>query len=168
MVNSALEVVLGGHAFTALGHETRTRWTTVGRIPVVEAVWWAGGLRVTEHDLRPIGENVFDRRIQLRSVNLAGPENVTLRLSLPPGNCTAKDGRLVCAEPGLAMALGQLGQAGPAHSGAGHLAKSVRWNSLPGRSEYVLVGIVGDRSHRASGAASTRRWPNPGWNGFAR
>ncbi len=85
MANSALEVVLGGFPFTALGHETQTRWTTVAGIPTVEAVWWAGGLRVTERIYALTDENAFVRRIELSSVNLAGPEKVTLRLSLPPG-----------------------------------------------------------------------------------
>ena len=48
MANSALEVVLGGFPFTAIGHQTRCRWVLVDGIPAVEAVWWAGGLRVTE------------------------------------------------------------------------------------------------------------------------
>ncbi|MCE5269467.1 MAG: hypothetical protein LLG00_16445 [Planctomycetaceae bacterium] len=92
LVNSALEVVLGGHAFTALGHQTETRWTTVDGIPAVEAVWWAGGLRVTERIFALVGENAFVRRVQLESVNLAGAENVTLRFSLPPGQHLSKDG----------------------------------------------------------------------------
>ena len=40
---SALEVVLGGFPFTALGHRTDTRWVVQDGIPAVEAVWWAGG-----------------------------------------------------------------------------------------------------------------------------
>ncbi len=95
MVNSALEVVLGGHAFTAFGHQTQTRWTVVDGIPAVEAVWWAGGLRVTERIFALTGKNAFVRRIQLDSVNLAGPEKATLRLSLPPGKCAAQDGAIV-------------------------------------------------------------------------
>ena len=47
--SSALEVVLGGFPFTALGHRTDTRWVVEDGIPAVEAVWWAGGVRVTEH-----------------------------------------------------------------------------------------------------------------------
>jgi hypothetical protein len=86
MVNSALEVVLGGFPFTAIGHETETRWTTVDGIPAVEAAWWAGGLRVTERIFALAGKNAFLRRIELKSANLAGPEQVTLRLSLPPGS----------------------------------------------------------------------------------
>jgi hypothetical protein len=107
MVNSALEVVLGGHPFTAVGHETETRWTDED-LPVVKAVWWAGGLRVTELIVGISRENAFIREIKLDSVNVAGPETVTLRLSLPPGTCTAKDGRLVWQTPRLAMTLGVL------------------------------------------------------------
>ena len=101
MANSALEVVLGGFPFTALGHETETRWTTVDGIPAVEAVWWAGGLRVTERIFALAGENAFVRRIELSSVNLAGPEKVTLRLSLPPGDWSPCDGGLVTEWTGL-------------------------------------------------------------------
>ena len=86
MVNSALEVVLGGFPFTAMGHETETRWTTVDGIPAVEAVWWAGGLRVTERIFALAGENAFVRRIELSSVNLAGPEQVTLAAVAPAGS----------------------------------------------------------------------------------
>ena len=92
MANSALEVVLGGFPFTALGHETETRWTAVYGIPAVEAVWWAGGLRVTERIYALTGVNTFMREVTLTSANLAGPEQVTLRLSLPPGVCTTEGG----------------------------------------------------------------------------
>ena len=66
-VNSALEVVLGGFAFTALGHETETRWAVVNGIPAVEAVWWAGGLRSHRADLRPGGRRRLRAADQTRS-----------------------------------------------------------------------------------------------------
>ena len=89
MAASALEVLLGGFPFTAFGHQTETGWTTVDGIPAVEATWWAGGLRVTEQLLALADQGLFLRRIQLASVNLGGPEDVTLRLALPPGPCKA-------------------------------------------------------------------------------
>src|SRR5512140_3316844 len=46
--DSALEVVLGGFAYTALGHRTETGWELIqGGLPSVRATWWAGGIRVT-------------------------------------------------------------------------------------------------------------------------
>ena len=63
MAASALEVILGGFPFTAFGHQTQTRWTTVEGIPAVEATWWAGGLRVTEQLLALADQGLFLRRI---------------------------------------------------------------------------------------------------------
>ena len=63
MANSALEVVLGGFPFTAVGHQTRCRWVLLDGIPAVEAVWWAGGLRVTERIF------ALGRRRNLRAAN---------------------------------------------------------------------------------------------------
>jgi hypothetical protein len=81
---SALEVVLGGFPFTALGHRTDTRWVVEEGIPVVQAVWWAGGVRVTERISALAAEGVFRRTVQLEGAHLAGPETVQLRLHLPP------------------------------------------------------------------------------------
>jgi hypothetical protein len=108
-VNSALEVVLGGFAFTALGHQTQTRWAMVDGIPAVEAVWWACGLRVTERLLALDEPGLFLRRVELASVNLGGPESVTFRLSLPPGPCKASDNRLVQENAGCRLTLSVLG-----------------------------------------------------------
>jgi hypothetical protein len=114
-VRSALEVELGGFAFTALGHQTRTRWTTVEGIPAAEAVWWAGGLQVTEQ-LSALGdEGVFLRRVTLASRNLGGPEQVKLRLRLPPGDCAVRDSWLVRDGERCRLALGVAG-AVPAHA----------------------------------------------------
>jgi len=41
--SSALQVVLGGYPFTALGNRTVTRWVDLDGSPAVGAVWWAGG-----------------------------------------------------------------------------------------------------------------------------
>ncbi|MDO8588026.1 MAG: hypothetical protein Q7T82_13440 [Armatimonadota bacterium] len=94
-VRSALEVLLGGYPFTAVGHETQTRWMVEDGIPAAEAVWWAGGLKVTEKILALDGKNAFLRRIELKSADLAGAENVKLRLSLPPGESHAARGMLI-------------------------------------------------------------------------
>ena len=103
---SALEVVLGGFPFTAVGHQTQTRWTTVAGVPAVEAVWWAGGVRVTELLLALADQGVFLRRIQLTSANLGGPEDLSVRLALPAGPCALTNGWFVRADVQCRMALG--------------------------------------------------------------
>jgi hypothetical protein len=85
VVRSALEVRLGGFCYTALGHRTETRWVVTEGVPAVEAVWWAGGIRVIEQFLAQAGTGVFQRFIRLEGANLLGEEAVTLRLSLPAG-----------------------------------------------------------------------------------
>jgi hypothetical protein len=83
--SSALQVVLGGYPFTALGNRTEARWVDRDGIPAVEAVWWAGGVRVTER-VKGLGDKgVFQRYIQLEGADLAGEVNVELRLSVPWG-----------------------------------------------------------------------------------
>ncbi|MBU6401241.1 MAG: hypothetical protein KGS61_13065, partial [Verrucomicrobia bacterium] len=82
--DSALQVVLGNFAFTALGHRTETHWVMADGIPAVEAVWWAGGVRVTERISALVEANVFRRTIRLEGAHLLGPESVRLRLALPP------------------------------------------------------------------------------------
>lgn len=106
MAASALEVILGDFPFTAVGHQTLTRWTTVDGIPAVEASWWAGGVRVTEELFALGDQGLFLRRIHLASLNLGGPENISLRLALPPGPCKMTQDWLA-QEPGQCrMALG--------------------------------------------------------------
>jgi len=107
---SGLEVLLGEFAFTALGHQTQTRWVTCEGIPAAEAVWWAGGLRVTERILGLGSEGLFLRRVELASVNLGGPEPVRLRLWLPPGACAVRDGWLLQEGKGCRLALGAAGE----------------------------------------------------------
>jgi len=81
---SALEVVMGGFPFTALGHRTDTRWVVAEGVPAVEAVWWAGGVRVTERISAFTDGGVFRREVRLQGAHLAGEEAVSLRLRLPP------------------------------------------------------------------------------------
>ncbi len=82
-VRSGLEVVLGGHAFTAWGHQTRTQWVWWDGVPAVEARWWAGGIQVTERIVALEGEGCFLRSVDVTSINLGGPETVDLRFFLP-------------------------------------------------------------------------------------
>ena len=107
--NSALEVVLGGFPFTALGHRTDTRWVVEEGIPAVEAAWWAGGVRVTER-IAALGDaGVFRRSIRLEGAHLVGPERVSLRLGLPPGECTEHGPILVRDAKGARLGLAVLG-----------------------------------------------------------
>ncbi len=114
-VNSGLEVVLGGFAFSSVGHQTHTRWTEGEGIPAIEAVWWAGGVRVTERLLALGDQGLFLRRVELTSANLGGPEAVTVRLSLPPGRCAVQGGWLVQEGKGCRLGLGTIGP-GPAQA----------------------------------------------------
>jgi hypothetical protein len=103
--SSALEVVLGGFPFTALGHRTETRWVVEQGIPAVEAVWWAGGVRVTERISALETNCAFRRQVRLEGAHLAGNEAVLLRLRLPqPG--IQQEGNLLLREGSKArMAL---------------------------------------------------------------
>ncbi len=103
---SALAVELGGFPFTALGHRTETRWVFEGGIPAVEAVWWAGGVKVTERISALSTNGVFRRAIELAGVHLLGQESVRLRLTLPPGE-PQREGTVLaedCRGAGLALA----------------------------------------------------------------
>jgi hypothetical protein len=102
---SALEVVLGGFPFTALGHRTDTRWVVQDGIPAVEAVWWAGGVRVTEHISALEIEGTFRRQVRLEGANLAGEEAVSLRLRLPPIGLSQEGNMLLHKGAGARMAL---------------------------------------------------------------
>jgi hypothetical protein len=103
---SALEVVLGGFPFTAMGHQTRTGWTTVDGVPAVEALWWAGGVRVREL-LVALGDGgVFLRRVELTSANLGGSEELLVRLALPSGPFALSNGWLVRESPKCRLGLG--------------------------------------------------------------
>ena len=107
--SSALEVVLGGFPFTALGHRTDTRWVAEDGIPAVEAVWWAGGVRVTERISALEGQGVFRRQVRLEGANLAGEEAVSLRLRLPPTELRHEGRMLVQGIAGARMALAMAG-----------------------------------------------------------
>ncbi|HUZ47393.1 MAG TPA: hypothetical protein VMW54_12230 [Terriglobia bacterium] len=83
--SSALQVEVGGFRFSALGQRTETRWVSVEGIPTVEAVWWAGGIKITEQFSAVAEAGLFERVIRLDGANLMGVQPVSLRLSLPAG-----------------------------------------------------------------------------------
>jgi hypothetical protein len=92
--SSALEVMLGGFPFTALGHRTDTRWVVEEGIPSVEAVWWAGGVRVTERISALAAGGTFRRTVQSEGAHLVSEESVLLRLHLPPSGVQS-EGKLL-------------------------------------------------------------------------
>ncbi len=112
-ISTALQVVLGGFPFTAVGHRTETHWVNPQGMPEVEAAWWAGGIRVTER-ISALGDNgVFLRSILLEGANLVGDENVELRLLLPPGSLRREGSILLQDGDGFQSCLIPLGN-GPA------------------------------------------------------
>src|ERR1039457_5723568 len=104
--SSALEVVLGGFPCTALGHRTDTCCVAQAGIPAVEAVWWAGGVRVTEHISALEATGMFRRQVRLEGAHLAGEEAVLLRLRAPPTELRQEGNMLVhgIAGPGVGLA----------------------------------------------------------------
>jgi hypothetical protein len=106
--SSALVVELGGFAFTALGHRTETAWVEVRGIPMVEAVWWAGGVRVRERIVALAEADCFRRSIRLEAAHLVGEETVRVRLALPAGEFRADGAVLVGRGRGACLGLGVL------------------------------------------------------------
>ena len=110
--SSALEVILGGVPFTALGHTTTVHWRERRGVPTVEARWWAGGIEVTENFFSLDGANTILREIRLHGKDLAGPDSVRLRLSLPPGAFSRDRATLAGIVGNTALAISVLGGTG--------------------------------------------------------
>jgi hypothetical protein len=157
LVDSALEVVLGKFAFTAQGENTETRWTTVRSIPAVEAVWWAGGIRVTEALFALNDRGAFVRHITLESKDLLSPEQVTLRLSLPPGEAKVVDGRLTEHCGPMTLALDEFGEYFPRKSFDGN-TMSIGPIDLPAGESVVIDTLL---LARMTGAADK---PDPAFD----
>ncbi len=109
--DSALVVELGGFPFTALGHRTETRWVQDDGIPAVEAIWWAGPVRVIERIAGLTDVGAFRRRIRLEGAHLLGEESLKLRLMLPPGERERVGDVLLQNGRGVRLALGVTGPA---------------------------------------------------------
>jgi len=108
-VSTALQVVLGGFPFTALGHRTETRWVNRDGIPAVEAIWWAGGIHITERISALGRDGAFLRSILLEGANLVGDETVVLRLSLASGTMWREDSIVLQEGDGYQSCLIPLG-----------------------------------------------------------
>ena len=72
---------------------------------MVEAVWWAGGVRVTERISALESEGAFRRQVRLEGAHLAGDETVWLRLRLPPPGVQQEGSMLVREGAKARMAL---------------------------------------------------------------
>ncbi|HTO94285.1 MAG TPA: PA14 domain-containing protein, partial [Bacteroidota bacterium] len=119
---SSLRVILGGAAFTALPHATDVRWEETDGVPGVTARWWAGGISVRETFSSLAGSGAFQRVVVLRGDDIAGPDTVHVRLSLPPGRFVAREGSLVSILPPAAIGLAVCGETLPVvDPGAGYL-----------------------------------------------
>ena len=92
---SALRVELGKFTYTAFGEQTESRWTNVDGTPAVEAIWWAGGVKVTERFVALAGAEAFLETIQVDGSGLAGDDIVNLKLFLPHGQIHANGSVLV-------------------------------------------------------------------------
>jgi hypothetical protein len=156
--SSALEVVLGGYPFTALGHRTETHWVSLDGVPAVEAVWWAGGVRVTER-ISALGSlGTFHRSIRLEGAHLVGEESVRLRLSLPAGDLHRAGSMLFYKSASFLCALGVIGdiptviqeaggviEAGPipVAPGAAVTVSSVLLTQIPAGGENDFANRIG-------------------------
>lgn len=96
---SGLQVVMGGFPFTAVGQNLETKWVYEDGIPKVEAVWWAGGIRVTEKLFALAGANAFERTITLDAAKIVGPETVVARLGIPGGKDERVGNSLIYSGP---------------------------------------------------------------------
>ena len=111
VTSSVLEVVSrkSGFAFRAYGEQTRVRWIQEAGIPMVEATWWADGVRVVER-VAGLAENTTIRRtIALTGGNLHGDEQYSLRLRLPVGNAIATNRALMVTYRSCPQALAVAG-----------------------------------------------------------
>jgi hypothetical protein len=93
--SSALRVELGGFTFKPFGEQTESRLVHVDGVPAIEAMWWAGGVKVTERITALAGSEAFLETIQLDGSCLAGDDAVSLKLFLPRGQIRGSGPMLV-------------------------------------------------------------------------
>ena len=89
--SSTLQVVIRNVPFSAFGEQTKVHWIEEDGIPLIEGIWWADGIRVTEQFIGLPEKETFQRSIFLEGVDLSGEVEVKLRLMMPFGNCTIHD-----------------------------------------------------------------------------
>ena len=161
--SSALEVIMKNYYFTALGHNTLTRWTLEKGIPSVEATWWASGIKVREVITPQSANGVFKRSITLESEDLVAEDTVRLRLSLCAAATIAKDRVLVITQPQVAMALSVQGND---HVSLSESKENIEIGPLllkPGEKKtietYLILEIPGGNEQNLfSKAVSVEQW----------
>jgi hypothetical protein len=162
--SSALEVVLGGFPFTALGHRTDTRWVVAEGIPAVEAVWWASGVRVTERISALEAEGAFRRTVQLEGAHLVGKESVLLRMRLPPSRVEQEGNLLLQAGDRARLGLA-VGDATPVKVDAPNALLEIGPVAIAPRGSAIIETLLlvqvpaGDRAQfvaKAKGLATSR------------
>lgn len=161
--STALQVELGGFAFTAFGEQTESQWVNTDGIPSVEVVWWAGGVKVTERISSLAGVEAFLEAIHLDGSGLAGDDSVSLKLFLPHGQMRASGSVLVQSSEKYGSGLAVVGDAkvqgdesegsltiGPFTVGPGKTAsvEVLRFFQIPPRGVDALV----DQAHSLTGA----------------
>jgi hypothetical protein len=109
--STALQVELGGFAFTALGEQTEAHWVNADGIPAVEAIWWAGGVKVTEQIIALADAQAFLETIQLDGSSLAGDDAVTVKILLPGAQTRAGGPMLVQNHDVFGCGIAVLGEA---------------------------------------------------------
>jgi hypothetical protein len=155
-MHSALEVELGRFPFAALGHRTETRWRMTDGLATVEAVWWAGGVRVTERIAALGDDGVFLRTILLDAANLAGEESVTLRLQMPPGRTSRHDRLLTWETAKARLGLAALGDSPQRIDTAKRSLEIGPLSLLPGRQIGVDTLLLVDIPPKNEGEMAER------------
>ena len=161
--SSALEVIMKNYSFTALGHNTLTRWTVENGIPSVEATWWASGIKVREVITPQSTNGVFKRNITLESADLVAEDTVRLRLSLYAAATIAKDRVMVVSQPLVAMALSIKGTDPVSFSESKENIEIGPLLLKPGEKKtietYLILEIPGSNEQKLfSKAASVEQW----------
>ena len=140
--STALQVELGGFSFTALGEQTEAHWVNADGIPAVEAIWWAGGVKVTEHIIALADAQAFLETIQLDGSSLAGDDAVTVKLLLPGGQTRASGSVLVQNHDVYGCGIAVLGEAPAAHRGSGRPAHDRSPGGGPSKSGFGSSAAV--------------------------
>ncbi len=89
--SSTLKVILRDVPFMAFGQETKVHWIEEDGVPIVEGVWWADGIRVTEQFIGLPKKETFQRIILLEGADLSGEVEIRLQLNMPFGHSKLND-----------------------------------------------------------------------------
>ncbi len=104
-LSSALSVKMKDYWYTALGQHCKTRWVLCDNIPSVEAVWWAGGIKVCEVISPVSNRGIFKRNITLYSANIVNEDSVSIKLCLPAAASLAKENVILLNQENFNMSV---------------------------------------------------------------